>query len=180
MLSTKPPLQKFKEQIEAVFEQSLTSAASLAAEDLWRNWSAIFEEISNNSIIIKTDTLFLSRNFPEYGKYHIWKGLALISFFAGIVLLFFYWQTGVIIMVIGVCSNFYSRFKKVTAGKKFTEDLRKEIIQNPLSMGMAKLCAYYIAGIIQLSSDKGKAHWPQYPSNVIIGEIEFIPTNKKH
>lgn len=180
MNTQKPPLQKFKEKIEAVFEQSLTSAASLAAEDLWRNWSAIFEEISNNSIIIKTDTLFLSRNFPEYGKYHIWKGLALISFFAGIVLLFFYWQAGVIIMVIGVCSNFHSRFKKVTAGKKFTEDLRKEIIQNPLSMGMAKLCAHYIAGIIQLSSAKGKAHWRQYPSNVITGEIEFIPTNKKH
>lgn len=72
-------------------------------------------------------------------------------------------------MVIGVCSNFYSRFKKVTAGKKFTEDLRKEIIQNPLSMGMAKLCAHYIAGIIQLSSAKRKAHWPQYPSNVIKG-----------
>jgi hypothetical protein len=59
MNTQKPPLQKFKEKIEAVFEQSLTSAASLAAEDLWRNWSAIFEEISNNSIIIKTDTLFL-------------------------------------------------------------------------------------------------------------------------
>lgn len=176
MNTQKPLLQKFKEQIEAVFKQSLTSAASLAAEDFWRNWSVIFEGISNDSIIIKTDMLFLSRNLPEYGKYHIWKGLALISFLAGIVLLFFYWQAGVIIIVVGVCSNFYSKFKKVAAVKKFTEDMRKEIIQNPLSMGMAKLCAHYIAGIIQLSSAKGKAHWPQYPSNVITGEIEFIPT----
>ncbi len=177
MNAQKPLLQKFKEQIEAVFKQSLTSAASLAAEDFWRNWPVIFEGISNDSIIIKTDMLFLSRNFPEYGKYHIWKGLALISFLAGIVMLFFYWQAGVIIIVVGVCSNFYSKLKKVATVKKFTEDMRKEIIQNPLSMGMAKLCAHYIAGIVQFSSAKCKAHWPQYPSNVITGEIEFIPTD---
>ena len=175
MLSTKPPLQKFKEQIEAVFEQSLTSAASLAAEDFWGNWPAIFEGISNDWITVQPDMLFLSKNFPEYGKYNIWKGLAIIAFLVGAILLFIYWQAGVSLLLLGIGIKYYSKHKKVSDGGRFVNSLRKEVIQNPQSKGMAELCSHYIAGTIQLSSDKGEAHWPQYPSNIITGEMELIP-----
>lgn len=177
MDTQKPSLKTFQEQIEAVVGQPLTPAADLAAEDFWRNWSAIFEGIANDSIILNPDMIFLSRNFPEYGRYHIWKGLALIAFLVGIVLLFFYWPAGVILLLVGVGCNFYSKFKKVADGKKFIEELRKEVIQNLLSKGVAKLCAHYIAGTIQLASANGQAHWPQYPSDVITGDKNFIPTN---
>lgn len=177
MNSQKPSLQKFQEQIEAVFGQSLTAAASLAAEDFWRNWFAFFDGISNDSIILNPDMLFLSRNFPEYRKYRFWKGLSLIAFLAGIILLFFYWKAGVIMLLLGVGSNFYSKFKKVADGREFIQVLREEVMQNPLSKGMAKLCAHYIAGDIQLASANELAHWPQSPSNVITGGIKFIHTN---
>jgi hypothetical protein len=175
MSSQKPSLQKFQEQIEAAFGQPLTSTASLAAEDFWRNWSAFLERISNDSITLNPDMLFLSRNFPEYGRYHIWKGLTITSLLIGAVLLFFYWPVGVILLLLSVGCYFFSKYKKVADGKRFIKGLRKELIQNPLSKGMAKLCAHYIAGTIQLESTDGRAHWPQYPSNVITGKIEFIP-----
>lgn len=172
----KPLLPKFKEQLGAIFGQSLTSAANLAAEDFWENWSAIFEGISNDWITVQPDMLFLSKNFPEYGRYHIWKGLSLIIFLAGIILLFFYWQAGVCLLILGFGLNYYSKYKRGSDGRRFVKNLRKEVIQNPQSKGMAKLCSNYIVGTIQLSSSKGDAHWPQYPSNIITGEIKLIPT----
>lgn len=176
----KPLLPMFKEQLEAIFGQSLTSVANLAAEDFWGNWSAIFEGISNDWITVQPDMLLLSKNFPEYRKYHIWKGLSLITFLAGIILLFFYWQAGVCLLILGFGLNYYSKYKKVSDGRRFVKDLKKEVIQSPQSKGMAKLCSHYIAGAIQLSKGFNQARWPQYPSTVITGMIRFIPTNKKH
>jgi len=126
----KPLLPKFKEQLEAICGQSLTSAASLAAEDFWENWSAIFEGISNDWITIQPDMLFLSRNFPEYGKYYIWKGLAMIAFLVGAILLFIYWQVGVSLLLLGSGINYYSKHKKVSDGRRFVKNLRKAEVAN--------------------------------------------------
>jgi len=174
----KPLLTKFKEQLEAIFGQSLTSAANLAAEDFWGNWSAIFEGISNDWIMVQPDMLFLSKNIPEYRKFQIWKGLSLIAFLIGVILLFFFWQIGVCLLILGFGFNYYSKHKRVSDGQRFVKNLRKDVTQNPQSVGMAKLCSHYIAGTIQLSKGIIQAHWPQYPSNVLTGIIRFIPTNK--
>ena len=176
----RPSLANFQEQLEKLFGQSLTAASNLAAEDFWENWSDILEGISNDWIMVRPDMLFLSKNFPEYRKYQIWKGLSIIAFLAGVILLFFYWQAGVCLLILGFGFNYYSKHKKVSDGRRFVKSLRKDVMQNPQSEGMAKLCSHYIAGIIQLSKGFNQAHWPQYPSNVITGMTRFIPTNKMH
>ncbi len=176
----KPSLANFQEQLEKLFGQSLTAASNLAAEDFWENWSDILEGISNDWIMVRPDMLFLSKNFPEYRKYQIWKGLSLIALLVGVILLFFYWQAGVCLLILGFGFNYYSKHKKVSDGQRFVKVLRKDVMQNPQSEGMAKLCSHYIAGIIQLSKGFNQAHWPQYPSNVITGMTRFIPTKKMH
>ena len=170
----KPSLQQFQKQIETLFMQSLTSTANLASKDFWENWSKFYEGISKNSIRINVDMLFLSRSFPEYRKYNVWKGLSFIILLVGIILLFFYKQVGIILLIFGVSCYFYSKDRKITDAKKFANGLRKDIMENPFSKGMAKLCAHYIAGIIQLASANQRANWPEYPSNVITGEKSFI------
>jgi hypothetical protein len=52
-------------------------------------------------------------------------------------------------------------------------------LPNPSDGGYARLCANYIAGIIELATAKASARWPQRPSNIITGLRTFVDTTQK-
>ncbi len=172
-MSDKPSLHKFKDMLEELFGQSLTPDAELAANDFWDSWEGLIDGFKNGSIQMNVDMLFLSKNFPEYGQYKVWKGFGTIAMLAGLILLFISWKIAIAVIVIGLGLNFYSNTAKTSSGQKFTEEIKQELNSNS-SMGMAKICSYYIAGTIQLALQDGYAHWPAYPSSVFGGEAKFI------
>lgn len=172
-MSDKPSLQKFKGMLEELFGQSLTPDAELAANDFIDSWNDLIEGFKNDSIRMNVDMLFLSKNFPEYGQYKVWKGVGTIVFLAGIILLFISWKIAIAMIIIGFGFNIYSNKAKSSGGQKFAEKIKQEI-NSSASTGMAKICSHYIAGTIQLASQEGQAHWPAYPSSVFGGETKFI------
>ena len=176
MAENKPPLTEFTRQIEDIFSQPLTPAASIAADDFWQNWTDLVEGVSENSIRVNVDMLMLGIKFPDHGKYHIWKGLGIVVSLIGIILLLFIWQVGIIFLIIGFSSRLYGGYVRNKGGREFTDALIRDVRQKPSSNGMANLCAHYIAGTIALVSVYGRACWPQYPSCVISGKLNFIPT----
>ncbi len=176
MSSSKPSLENFNEQIENIFQQSLTKQAKDAAQDFWNKWQELLVGFLTNEIKINVDMLILSKNFPEYAKYNQWKGFGLLSIVLGIVLLFIHFFSGSIAFLIGVALYYYSGLVKQNDGKSFQNKLLNNVKKNANDNGMAELCAQYIAGTIQLASDVNSAHWPQYPSCVITGNNDFIQT----
>jgi len=176
MDKAKPSLEEFRADIEALFGQRLTGAAMRAAEDFWNNWSSFSSLISARALAVHVDALRLSQNFPRYRQYNVWKGVGILIFIVGIVVFWFSWKIGAPIAALGGGFYYWSGRVKFNYAKEFTENLIREASLNPSSRGYAGLCANYIAGIIQIVSPSGSAHWPQYPSNVISGERTFIPT----
>jgi hypothetical protein len=171
-----PSLDEFKANIEALFGQRLTGPAIHAAEDFRNNRSSFSALISARSLDVHVDVLRLSKNFPEYKRYNVWKGSGILAFIFGIVVFWFSWQIGVVIAALGGVFYYWGGRAKFNDAKNFAENLMKEATLNPSSGGYAGLCANYIAGIIQIVSPSGSAHWPQYPSNIISGERTFIAT----
>lgn len=177
MNGDKPTLSQFKQQISGLFGQPLTLAASEAAEDFYRNWDTIFDGVTHDSIRTNVDVLALARQFKQYGKYHIWKGLGMLLVVTGLVLVFFLWQLATVVVVAGVCIYLLGDYVRVAEGRKFSLNLIDGIKRNPSDTGMAALCAHYIAGTIELASDNARAHWPQHPSDVLTGNTSFIQTS---
>lgn len=171
-----PSLDEFKRNIEALFGQSLTGAASEAAEDFWEHWSSFNSLIAQHSLAVHVDALRLGQNFPRYKRYHVWKGAGAVSLLLGIVAVWFLWQLGAVLIAAGIVLHLWGGRLKFNDAKNFAGELIKEATLNPGDGGYARLCANYIAGIIQLVSPAGSAHWPQHPSNVISGEQSFVST----
>jgi len=169
----KPSVHKFQEIISEIFGQPLTNQAEEASQDFWNHWNEILNSINDDSMHINVDMLFLSRNFPEYGRYNIFKGLSIILLLVGLVLLFFSWMIAVATLIASFVLRSYGNSVKSKSGQRFIEELKSEIIKNE-AKGMANLCAHYIAGTIQLLTNRGQAHWPAYPSCVFGGDVKFI------
>jgi len=171
-----PSLDEFKAKIETLFGQSLTGPASEAAEDFWRHWSSFDALIAQRSLAVHVDALRLGMNFPQYKRYHVWKGAGKIALLLGIVSVWFLWQLGAVLIVAGIGLHLWGGSIKFNDAKDFAEELMREATLNPSDGGYARLCANYIAGTIQLVSPAGSAHWPQFPSNAVTGEQSFIST----
>lgn len=176
MSQHRPTLDEFKTNIETVFGQQLTGPAIDAAEDFWNNWTSFGALISARSLAVHVDALRLSWNFPEYKRYNTWRGGGIITFIVGIIGFFFSWKIGAAITAFGAGLYYWGGRVRFNDAKDFAEKLMKEATLNPSNGGYARLCANYIAGIIQIVSPSGSAHWPQHPSNVISGERTFIAT----
>ena len=176
MSESAPSLDEFKAKIEALFGQSLTGPASEAAKDFWANWSLFSSLIAQRSLAVHVDALRLGMNFPEYKRYHVWKGAGTIALLLGIVSVWFLWQLGSALIAVGIGLHLWGGRIKFNDAKDFAEELMKEATLNSSDGGYARLCAQYIAGTIQLVSPAGSAHWPQLPSNVVTGERSFVST----
>lgn len=169
-------LDSFIRQIEETFGKKLTVQASEAAEDFWNYWEAITELISNRQLSVRVDTLFLVHNFPQYRRYHTWKGRGIMLILAGLGVVWFWWPMGIILLLIGFGLRSYGNRVRFNDAKNFADEVMKEATLSPSNTGYARLCAYYIAGIIELATPQASAHWHQHPSNVVTGEQTFIDT----
>ena len=169
-------LDEFMAQIETLFGQSLTKPASDAAEDFWEHWSSFSALIAQRSLAVHVDALRLGMNFPQYKRYHIWKGAGTAVILLGIVFIWFLWQLGALFIVVGIGLHLWGGRVKSNDAKNFVEEIMEEATLNPSDGGYARLGAHYIAGIIQFVSPAGSAHWPQFPSNVVTGDRSFIST----
>jgi len=174
--TNKPALEDFISQIEEVFSQPLTESASDVAEDFWNHWEKFVIGISNNAVVANVDALRLGMNFPQYKRYHTWKGLGKALIFGAIILVWFWWPGSIAILTLGIASHIYGSYISAKDIRQFSEELIDSAKTSSSDHGFAKLCAHYIAGTIQLSSEAGSAHWPQYPSNALSGKQSFVST----
>lgn len=171
-----PSLDEFKVKIETLLGQSLSRPALEATEDFWKHWDSLSLLISRRSLAVHVDALYLSQVFPQYTRYHTWKGAGIIALLLGMISIWFFWQLGTVLVVAGIGLRFWGNRVKYNDAKDFAEEIMKEATLNPSDDGYAKLCVNYIAGTIQLVSPAGIARWPQFPSNVITGEQSYIST----
>lgn len=176
MSGESPSFEEFQVQLETLFGQPLTPQAVTAARDFWQSWSGFGGLIAARSLSVHVDALRLGRNLPQYRRYHVWKGAGTVLLVVGLLVLWFVWQIGVLLMVLGVGTHFWSNRIRFSDAQQFAESLMREATLNARAGGYAGLCCHYIAGTISLVSPKGSAHWPQHPSNVISGARSLIST----
>jgi len=74
---------EFKQQIEKIFNQSLTTNAEIASYDFWQKWSELYSGIKDGSINILVDPLFAKQRYQEFSKYYAWKGFRTLLLFFG-------------------------------------------------------------------------------------------------
>jgi len=168
--------EEFKKTLEDVFGQPLNEKASLAAADFWRHMSRIRNGIRTREISILVDMLFLTRQFPEYKRYHAWKGLAIVLIPVALVAFFFHWQFGVVAVLVSFGARTYGNRIKQSDASQFASELVNGITQSDSIVPIAKICAHYIAGTIALVSHRINVHWPLYPSCVLDGTKRFVET----
>lgn len=164
----------FKSLLVDLFGQPLNQEAEMAARDFWQNISAITDGISQGSIFIYPDFLFLSRDFPEYKKLYVWKGPAIFIFLFSLPVFIFSWEIAIFILALSVVCHIIGNSQRRFLGKKFASDIKTSIITRDVSKGVGKLCAHYIAGHVLLVSNIDRAHWPRFPSAVVTGKRDFI------
>lgn len=164
----------FKNLLVDLFGQPLNQEAEVAARDFWKNVSLIAEGVSQGNIAINVDVLSLSRAFPEYKTYQVWKGLGIFIFLAALPVFFFSWKTSVGILAASMIIYSMGNAKRRAIGQRFVSDIQASITAGDMAKGLGKLCAHYIAGHLQLASVTGRAHWPQMPSDVLTGQRTFI------
>ncbi|MDY6825496.1 MAG: hypothetical protein SWH68_17120 [Thermodesulfobacteriota bacterium] len=158
-------LDSFISQIEETFGKKLTVPASEAAEDFWNYWEEFTEFISNRQLSATVDPLFLAHNFPQYRRYHTWKGAGIVLILVCLGIIWFWWYIGIILLLIGFGLRSYGNRVRFNDAKDFAEEIMKEATLSAASTGYARLCANYIAGIVELATPQASAHWPQHPSN---------------
>jgi len=171
-------LDEFTSQIGHLFGKKLTLPAAHAATDFWNHWNSFTDLISQRQLSIHVDPFFLAHNFPQYRKYHIWKGSSIVLLALGLVVVWFVWPIGVALLVGGIVIGLYSNRVRFNDAKAFAEEVMKEATLSPTDLGYARLCANYIAKIIELATPAASARWPQHPSNVITGTRTFIETEE--
>lgn len=170
----KPSFDEFKRQLENLFGRPLNDQATAAAQDFWESWGGFTELIARRSLSVHVDALRLGMNFPEYRRYHPWKGAGKLLIVVGVIAVWFYWPVGVLSICVGLGAHLYGNWVRVSDSKQFSENLMKEATLSPAQGGYAGLCSHYIAGTIALVTPGASAHWPQRPSNVVDGTKSFI------
>lgn len=144
--------EEFKKTLEDLFGQSLNEKASAAAADFWKHMSEIRNGIRSREISIMIDMLFLARQFPEYKRYHIWKGLGIVLIPVAVVAFFFQWQVGVAAILASFGARAYGNRVKQSDASRFASELIEGVTQSDSIVPVVKICAHYIAGIISFAS----------------------------
>lgn len=85
---------------------------------------------------------------------------------------FFNWKVGIGIFALAFIFKNISSNLKFKTSLNFAKEITHKFSTNP-DEGMFDICQYYIAGILQLASSKGKAHLPLIPSYSLTGIEKF-------
>lgn len=169
----KPTLTELISKLEEQFGK-LNSQAEHCAEDFHENYQDFISSIkANNIVIIASPNMLASKlQEPKYTRYRTFGGLSILLLVAGIITIFFNWKIGVGLFVVSFLVKFISSKMKNNSSKNFALELTLKINETP-DDGMFDVCQYYIAGILQLASTRGRAHLPLIPSYSLTGVEEF-------
>lgn len=96
-------------------------------------------------IKINVDTLMLGEKQPEYKKYYMVKGVAIIFSLIGIIVIFINWQIGLGIIGLEIIFQVYSKFSKRRTMTNFINNILTNIALDNFKEGMGKLFSHYIA-----------------------------------
>src|SRR5947209_5951009 len=163
MGSQRISFDNFTRQIEQTFGKKLTAPASEAAEDFWNHWESVTERIAQRQLAALVDPFFLAHNYPQYRRYHTWKGGGIMVLLAGLAVVWFSWPIGVVLLLGGFGLRSYGNRVRFNGAKAFAEEVMAGATLSSSDGGYARLCANYIAGIIELATPQASAHWPQHP-----------------
>jgi len=169
-----PSLEEFKSDIELQLGYPLTDSVAEAVEDFWKNWSLFDSIIAEHLLSIKVDVPSLAESRPDFSHYLWWSGAGTAGVIIGLVMVWFFGQAGIALIVLGLCLHVYGNRVRLKDVKRFAEELIQVVVQNRAGGGYAKLCSHYISGIVHLTSPAGSAYWPQHPSNAVTGKRSFI------
>jgi hypothetical protein len=174
----KPTLTELISKLEEQFGK-LNSQAEHCAEDFHENYQDFINSIQSKKIIIIASPNMLATKLqePKYTRYRTFGGLSILLFIAGIITLFFNWKIGLGLILGSFLAKFISTKMKNSSSKNFAFELTSKIKETP-DDGMFDVCQYYIAGILQLASTKGRAHLPLIPSYSLTGVEEFARREK--
>ncbi len=173
----KPSLSELIINLEEKFGK-LNEIAMQCAEDFFNNHENFINSIISNKILLVISPNMLANKLqePKYYRYRIYNGLSIVLGFLGLLTFFFNWKIAIGLLVLSFIISKISNYMKVLISRNFSEELTLKIITNP-DEGMFDICQYYIAGILQLASAKGKAHLPLLPSYSLTGVEKYA--NKK-
>lgn len=169
----KPTLTELISKLEEQFGK-LNSQAEHCAEDIHENYEDFISSIQANNIVIVASPNMLASKLqePKYTRYRTFGGLSILFLIVGIITVFFNWKIGLGLFVVSFLAKFISSKMKNNSSKNFAHELTSKINETP-DDGMFDVCQYYIAGILQLASTKGRAHLPLIPSYSLTGVEEF-------
>jgi len=172
-------LNQFVSLLEEKYGQALKPQARIGAEDFWKYLENIKDGILSDEIDITIDMFSIARAFPEYASHQTWKGLSILFLVAAVPLFFYNWIFGALSVVVGIVVKVLGNMVLRSNGQRFVRDIADGMRKNDLSSGIGSLCAYYLSGMVQLSSAKGYSSWPHFPSNVITGIQATIEEGEK-
>lgn len=169
----KPTLTELTLKLEDKFGK-LNSQASHCAEDIYENYQEFINSIRSEKIVIIASPNMLANKLQEskYTRYRTFGGLSILLIIAGLVTIFFNWKIGLGLIVGSIILKIISSNSKKRVSRNFALELTSKINTNS-DEGMFDLCQYYIAGILQLVSAKGRAHLPLIPSYSLTGIEQF-------
>lgn len=165
----KPTLDELISGLEEKFGE-LIPQAKHCAEDFHKSYEDFIDSILSKKIIIVASPNLLADKIqePKYTRYRTFGGLSIFLFFIGLITLFFNWKIAIGIFVLAFILRKISTYLKFKSSQNFAKEITSKFSSNP-DEGMFDICQYYIAGILQLASTKGKAHLPLIPSYCLTG-----------
>lgn len=166
----KPNIEEFKLLLAEDFGRDLTPTAESAAEDFHKNYDDILLCMNTGRIQIVSSTfrLYEATGNVKAGRYHIYGSFSTLSAIAGLVTIFFNLKIGIGLLILSFVLRIVGKVVKNRVSQTFSKELM-ELFKHNQHLGMRKICANYLAGIIQLRGPLGHAHLPLNPSTCITG-----------
>jgi hypothetical protein len=169
----KPKKEDLIIRLEGKFGK-LIPAAEHCAEDIYENYGSFIDSIISKKITIVASPNLLASKLPDpkYSKYRIYVGISVLLVVASIITMFFNWKVGIGLIAASFIIKRVSTSLKIKYSLEFSGQIFSKFSNDP-DEGMFDICQYYIAGILQLSSEKGKAHLPLLPSYALTGITKY-------
>jgi len=169
MDGNKISLDQFISLLEDKYGQPLSPLAKIGAEDFWKYLEKINDGILSDKIDMTIDMFSIAQAFPEYGSHKIWKGLSILLIIIAIPLFFYNWVIGATFIGLGGVVKMVGNIVLRSNGQRFVREIVEAMRNKNVQSGLRNLCAYYLSGMVQFSSERGSSQWPHFPSNVITG-----------